>query len=147
MHAVNLVHDMPVSQDKVWEAWADFGGIAEFHPGLKRSPIIRGPESGIGSTRSCEQHDGVAIEEKITVFEPQSKISWKLETPPKPLKAGDVTVRLESIGSDKTRVFMDFDIQMGMGPLGSVIFQLFAKRVIRKNLTKVLAGLEAYITR
>ena len=45
MPAVTLVHDMDANQETVWNAWADFGNIAEFHPGLKGSRIIRGQET------------------------------------------------------------------------------------------------------
>lgn len=145
MPKISLVHEMTASQEAVWNAWADFGNIADFHPGLKRSAIIKGPETGPGATRVCEQHDGTKVNERITIFEPQSRISWLLESPPNPLKAGTVTVSLMSVGPERTRVQMDFDITMGVGPFGPVIYHLAAKNVIKKNLTEVLVALDEYL--
>ncbi|MAZ78112.1 MAG: hypothetical protein CMF39_05485 [Legionellaceae bacterium] len=146
MPAVTLVHDMDANQETVWNAWADFGNIAEFHPGLKGSRIIRGPETGQGATRVCEQQDGTEINERITVFEPHSKIGWVLENPPKPLKEGVVTVKMDNQGPGKTRVTMEFEVKMGMGPLGPIIYNLVAKNMITKNLTKVLSALNKHLT-
>lgn len=127
--------------NNVWNAWFDFGNIHSFHPGVKHSSIIAGPSSGVGAARRCDLYDGTHTEEVVTDFEFDSYMTWEMTEMPFPLKAADVRLDFDENGKESTDLVMTFRADLKLGPVGWLLGQLVVKRLVKKNLGKVLDSL------
>lgn len=132
-------------QQAVWDAWADFGGIEQFHPGVKASNIISIQKTGIGTVRRCEFYDGSAIEERLNVVAAPSDIGWTMTKAPGPLKSGDALVHLEARGPSQTLAIFTLVYTMKMGPIGALLGATVVKSAMKKALGGLMKGLEDHL--
>lgn len=136
---------MPHASEAVWHAWADFGAIERFHPAVKTSRLIGGPNEGTGAVRRCDFYDGSIIDEELTVFQPMTRIGWNMLNAPGPLKSGQALVTLESHGAVQTRVTFELSFKMKLGPIGFLLGNSVVKTAMTKTLTGLLTGLDDHL--
>lgn len=65
-----ILVDTAVPADAMWEVISDLGQIRQHAPSLKRSIIEDDEDCGIGSVRTCEDHNGRRWSEQCTDFRP-----------------------------------------------------------------------------
>ena len=70
------------SNQKVWNALADFGNVQNLSPNIKKSYLTSGDSIGLGSTRHCDFYSmGAAVEEKIIEWNEGKLIRIELFNP------------------------------------------------------------------
>lgn len=145
MAQLAISRTVPHSIDAVWRAWADFGGIERFHPAVEKSRIIGGPSEGTGAIRRCDFYDGSMIEEKLTVFQPMTRIGWEIVSAPGPLKSGEALVTLERRDPAATHIEFVLNFRMKLGPVGVLLGNTVVKAAMKKTLTSLLRGLDDHL--
>ena len=83
---------------RVWETLADVGSIAEWHPGVKRSPVLSTHRSGLGASRRVELYDGSSAVEEVTSLEEGRSLTVTMSEHTMPLSHGAATFTVESDG-------------------------------------------------
>jgi len=138
LSATTVVH-API--DRVWQTVADVGTIAEWHPGVAHSPVLTANRTGLGATRRIELYDGGTVVEEVTSLDEGRSVTVTMSEHAMPLSHGTATFEVEADGNDRTRVTMMMDYQMKYGPFGWLMNVLMLRRIMRKLLASVLAGL------
>ena len=140
--ATTVVH-VPI--DRVWLTLADVGTIADWHPGVARSPVLTANRTGLGATRRIELYDGSTVVEEVTSLDESCSVTVTMSEHAMPLSHGTATFKVEADGSDRTRVTMMMDYKMKYGPVGWLMNVLMLRRIMKKLLASVLAGLDHHL--
>ncbi len=127
--------------DRVWQTLADVGTIAEWHPGVAHSPVLTSSRTGLGATRRIELYDGSTVMEEVTSLDEGRSVTVTMSEHAMPLSYGTATFKVEADGNDRTLVTMMMDYKMKYGPLGWLLNVLILRRMMKKLLASVLAGL------
>jgi uncharacterized protein YndB with AHSA1/START domain len=81
--------------EKVWEVLEDFGDIAKWNAGVKRSAMTSQGEVGQGTTRHCDFSPLGGVEERIDSFVPNERMTVALfDTAKLPISGGTADFRL-----------------------------------------------------
>ncbi|MES0879049.1 SRPBCC family protein [Roseibium sp. SCP14] len=143
--------DIVVSQvvaaplEKVWESWADFGGIYKFHKGVARTTILKdSAPRGIGAVRLCELSDGKnEIEEQVVEWIPLQKIGIEFKRTSLPIARARADFLFDTCSDDRVCVEMQFSFE----PRGC--FMRIAKPVLswkmRQGFQKLLKSNKDYL--
>ncbi|MDH3940324.1 MAG: SRPBCC family protein, partial [Xanthomonadales bacterium] len=73
-------------KEAVWDALADFGGVADWAPYMKSSHLIGDLESGIGTRRGMRHAWGFQFEEAVTRWDEGLGYSFDVFKAPYPMK-------------------------------------------------------------
>lgn len=134
------------SAAEVWDAWDRFGDIADWHPGLEKSALLKGSQStGLGAKRRCDFIGGKKhILEEIVDYETGKSMAVHIFDGNIPVQSAKVTFRVEPQGPNKTKVSAEVDFKMKMGALGSAIKPL-AKRQLGNDIAKLLSANKGFV--
>ena len=130
---------------RVWETIADVGTIAEWHPGVERSPVLSTHRTGLGAVRRVELYDGTSSVEKVTSLEEGRSVTVTMSEHTMPLSRGAATFEVEADGDDRTLVTMTMDYEMKYGPLGWLMNAVMLRPILGKLLASVLSGLDHHL--
>ena len=78
MPEFTIIHQINAPVEKVWEVLNDFGDIAEWSPGVKRSALTSDGPVSEGSTRHCDFAPLGAVEERIDTYIPNQRMTINL---------------------------------------------------------------------
>lgn len=131
--------------DRVWETIADVGTIAEWHPGVERSPVVSTHRTGLGAVRRVELYDGTSAVEEVTSLDDGRALTVTMSEHTMPFCHGAATFEVESDGDDRTLVTMTMDYEMKYGPLGWLMNAVMLRPIIGKLLASVLSGLDHHL--
>ena len=145
MSQVTIEHTIAVPVSNVWDALADFGGIHRFHPGVDRSPIINGKNTGCGAQRTCHFYRGMAITEEIVEFDAGQALTIAVPEPPMPVEDMRTSFRVQELGPEQTKVIVEMSYRPKLGPFGALMNAVLLRGRIRKLLGKVLQGLQRHL--
>jgi uncharacterized protein YndB with AHSA1/START domain len=124
--------DAPV--EKVWEVLNDFGAIASWNPGVKRSALTSDGPVAEGSTRHCDFAPLGGVDERIDVYVPNEHMRVDLfETFKLPIDGAVADFRLAPKG-EGAEVVIHYEYTLNR--LGRL-----AKGQTDKQLRKGLGGL------
>lgn len=131
---------------EVWEVWDDFGAIASWHPGLRKSALLdQSPPTGVGAKRRCDFSNGKNfILEEIIEYEAGKSMVVHIYDGNVPIQTSTVTFMLEALGPDKTRVAAEVDFKLKGGLLGSMAKPL-AKKQLGNDISKLLRANKSYV--
>ncbi|MFY0681383.1 MAG: SRPBCC family protein [Thalassovita sp.] len=149
MPKVSSQHVVDAPVEDVWESWADFGGIAKFHPGIKGSHSISGsPASGLGAERQCDltANGKQYVRERVTKSVPMQEQVIDIYEGTVPLKSATARLRLAPIGSDKTKVMLEMEFKPGMGPIGWLMSPMM-KMKFKSTVEALLKSNGEYVTK
>jgi len=130
--------DAPV--EKVWEVLEDFGDIAKWNAGVKRSVLTSQGAVGEGTTRHCDFSPLGGVEERIEKFVRNERMTVSLfETTKLPISSGvaDFNLAARDGATDLT-----INYSYTLNRLGRV-----AKGTTDKQLRKGINGLADALTR
>ena len=130
---------------RVWETIADVGTIAQWHPGVERSPVLSTHRTGLGAIRRVELYDGTSAVEEVTSLDEGRSLTVSMSEFTMPLTRGAATFEMEADGTDRTRVTMTMDYEMKYGPFGWLMNALMLRPIIGKLLQSVLSGLDHHL--
>jgi len=130
---------------RVWETLADVGTIAQWHPGVERSPVLSTNRTGLGATRRVELYDGTSAVEEVTSLDEGRAVTVSMSDFTMPLSRGAATFEVEADGDGRTLVTMTMDYEMKYGPLGWLMNVVMMRPIMGKLLASVLSGLDHHL--
>ncbi|WP_298257973.1 SRPBCC family protein [uncultured Litoreibacter sp.] len=143
--------DIMVSQtvnaplETLWESWADFGGIYQFHEDVVRTTILtQTTPRGVGAVRRCELVDGKnMIEERVVEWEPMQKISVEFDKTSLPIERARAEFRFKSCTETQSQVEMRF----AFTPRGLMLrlMKPVMKRKMRTGFAQLLFSNKLYV--
>lgn len=133
------------SSAEVWAIWDRFGDIADWHPGLEKSALVKGSKpTGLGARRKCDLIGGKNyIMEEIVDYEAGHSMAVHIYDGNIPVKSALVTFRINPDGPNKTNVSAEVEFKMKMGLLGAAIKPL-AKKQLGNDIAKLLSANKGY---
>lgn len=138
--AISTVIDAP--EDRVWQTLGDFGNTYRWNPSVVESHSTTDAPNGMGAGRRCDLGKGQWTEETITGWEDGKKMEVAIIDSNVPIKSAVVVFTSEQVGESQTKVNLDIDYKLKFGPLGVLMDLLMARRMYRKTMTELLAGLK-----
>ena len=146
MHTAHVIKTIDVPFERAWAAIDDFGGIANFHPQVKSSPIINDIASGQGASRACHFYNGSSIKETITDYRPERGYTVQIiDMGSLPLKHAVGYIDAEPVGTNKTKVSFKMQFVPKFGPVGWLMAKLMMKPQFEKVLGQVIDGLGRHV--
>lgn len=140
----NIVID--ASQETVWEALADFGGIKKFHAGLRDSYPTSTTNGGLGATRHCDLKPMGSIEERVIGWNEGEGYMVEIydgkKTPP--FRSAFGIIRIERISDKQTRAYFALKYHLKYGIIGKAMDAIMVKRQFVKATDIVLSGLKSF---
>lgn len=133
---------------KVWEALSDFGGIQNFHTGLKSSHSTSATNGGVGATRQCDLKPMGVIQEKIIEWNDGESmlvaITEGKNMPPIDFSSNNTTggFKLKEIGM-QTEV--TFSLQYKTKGVAGAAMNPMLKGQFTKTVEAVVKGLKFYV--
>lgn len=124
--------------EDVWSVLSDFGNIANWSAGTKRSELTSKGDVGQGTTRHCALAPMGGVNERIETYEPNEHLTVKIyDTSKVPISEGLVDFKL-SANDGRTDVTVEFSYtpnRLGRMAKGAVDKQM------RKGVVDVLSDL------
>ena len=146
MHEVSVTREIDAPKTAIWQVLDDFGGVDKYNPGITRSGIVDGPDTGRGATRECLLNDGGRIEEEIIEYESGSSYTVEFTDMGEfPLKENIVRISVTELDTSRTNVTMAARFTPKFGPLGWLMAKVMMKSRFEENFEGMLAGLEAHV--
>lgn len=138
---------IPHHPDRVWEAFADFGGIADWHP-LIADSALEGtePTAGPGSVRLLHTADRDSIrEELVTCDAPERRLTYRFLSSPFPVSDYRATVQVhpDDDQRDGSIVTWEATFLPDAPARGRELADMFAGEVFATGLTALTAHLDA----
>jgi ribosome-associated toxin RatA of RatAB toxin-antitoxin module len=141
---VKEVH-INASKDKVWEAIADFGGIARWSPHIHESSLTSdsGEELAAGASRECVAPGlGGAFTENLIAYQPGEQFTVEISSIG-PIKSSRSTWQAHE-HDGVTHVVANAEFEMRFGLLGALMAPMVSKK-LGKTLGETLLGLKHFI--
>lgn len=132
--------------DHVWEVLADFGGVAEWAPYMRRSHLIGNQTSGIGMRRGMRHAWGFRFEEEVTQWHKGKGFAFDVLKAPFPMReVKEVWV----LAPEDSHTAVETQVRYGthLGFLGGVVDWLLVRFVVRREMRAGLRGLKEYTER
>ncbi len=96
MSEIEVNEEFQSSADTVWKKFSDFGGIAEWAPGVESCEL---EGEGIGAVRAVGMPGGVVIKERLeAIDEAARRLSYSIAEGPMPLENYLATVQVSQVG-------------------------------------------------
>jgi hypothetical protein len=127
----------------VWDALADLGSIAMWNPGLTGSKATNELE-GVGGTRHCVISETQSLDEEVVHFDPLQSITFRITRSPMPFKSADIRFKVMADAAGTT-VTVSPLYALKYGPIGILLDRLPVRRMYRRGMRGLLAGLKGHI--
>jgi ribosome-associated toxin RatA of RatAB toxin-antitoxin module len=131
--------------DRVWEVVSHVGSVQQWHPLVKRAPVLSPEPTGVGAQRRCEFHDGTSVVETVTASKDREMVQVELSEFSMPLTRATGTFRFKELGPEQVEIAMTFDYDMKYGPVGWLMDTAMMKPMMNKVFGQVLAGLDQHL--
>ena len=141
MSTFTLSATIKAPQSAVWAVLADTGTMAEWNPGVVISRVTSDRAKGKGATRYCQMPGNAFVEERVVEWDPKNRITFRTIDSNLPFKTADVHFVLDPRGS-ATLVTVTPEYTLQWGPLGWMMDLLMVRRMYRKGMLGLLAGLK-----
>jgi hypothetical protein len=120
---------------------ADIGSIHAWNPGVVESHVTSDVSDGVGSSRRCELGGKNYLDEDVVEWRPNEGITFRIVASNMPFSSADIAFRLRSQGGG-TLVSVSPDYTLKYGPIGRVMDAVVVRRMYRKGMVDMLAGLK-----
>ena len=142
-----IIHNeilVDASIDKLWSILADLECLDKYDPTIKKSTLISVEETGMGAKRKVDMLDGKNwFEEKVTVFQPNSALTYQLTDCSFPIRGLKHSYSFEQVGSQtKVKQVMEYTVKFGL--LGKFLDALMLRKQSDNGIKKFFAGLKNY---
>ena len=138
-----------VPKEKVWEVLADLGSIYKWNPGVSHSYSTSSETGGEGAMRHCDLQNAKGgsigyLKERAFDWRDGDGFTIDIYESNLPLKRNYVKFDLKSNG-DGTIVTITPDYELKFGPLGVLADLLIGRRMLKKGMADMAAGLKHHI--
>jgi ligand-binding SRPBCC domain-containing protein len=130
----------------VWDVLADFGGVVDWAPYMRKSHLIGDQHSGIGMRRGMRHAWGFRFEEVVTQWHDSKGFAFDVLKAPFPMK--DVK-EVWVLGPENGHTVVETQVRYGthLGFIGSIVDWLLVRFVVRREMRAGLRGLKKYSER
>lgn len=131
------------SIETVWGILADLEQLEKYDPTVKKSSLVSSETAGLGAKRKVEMRDGKNwFEEKVTVFKPNTSLTFQLTDCSFPIKGLSHSYSFERIGNQtKVRQVMDYTVKFGI--VGKLLDILMIRKQSDRGIKLFLSGLKS----
>ena len=127
----------------VWALLADFGGVENWAPGIRRSRLNGARRAGVGARRFIDHRWGFRIEEVVTAWNEGEGYTFELLQAPYPMC--NVSESWQAVGRDgRTLISTTVTYDMRLGVAGAWLDAALVRHLVAREM---LAGLEALVGR
>jgi len=136
--------DIKTPPQAVWDVLADFGGVADWAPYMRKSHLVGERKSGAGTRRIMRHAWGFRFEECVTEWNEGGGFSFDVFRAPYPMKEVKeswVAGRDNGLSTVTTRV----TYHMHLGIVGKFIDWLVVRFVVQREMRAGLRGLKHYL--
>lgn len=133
------------NSEDVWETLADFGGTYRWNPAVVESHSTSDANGGLGAERRCDLGKGQWTEERITGWEDKRSVEISIVNSNVPISRAVVTLTMKSLDEEKTQVDLLIDYKLKFGPIGVLMDLVMVRRMYRKTMVELLAGLKHHV--
>lgn len=126
---------------RVWSVLAQLDALHDYDPGVLKSALLAGPRSGLGASRQCDLRPGGWFRERVTEWEREVALTFKLIACTLPVKALSYRYRLVKEG-DETIVHERMEYALKFGPLGKALDRLVMRRKWSAGINASLGALK-----
>jgi len=145
MGTIIVTKNIAASADRAWAALADFGNIANFHPGLSGSYLLDGSAaSGVGAERRCDIKDGNYLVERVRDWHEGQSYTIDIIESSMPVRRATATLSVKPLDAHHSQAAMVVDMTMKFGLLGKVMEVLMARSAMRRTMVGILDGLDTF---
>ena len=144
MRTLNERVEIKAPAKAVWEVLADFGGVADWAPYMRKSHLIGDLQSGIGTRRGMRHAWGFRFEESVTEWNEGSGFRLRLHDgdKDKPLpNSYFIAARHNGLSTVSTRV----TYTMHLGPIGKLLDWMLVQFIVKREMRAGLRGLKHYL--
>ncbi len=134
-----------LSAEDVWTHFADFSGVARFHPFVETADQLSEQNEGVGARRKCNFYDGNSVVEKIIEWEQGRRMNVELSEMSMPMKRATVEFIVVPHGDHESDIAITMNFTPKFGLVGAMMGAMMMKPMMRKMLTQVLSGLEHHV--
>ena len=128
-----------LSAEDVWTHFADFSGVARFHPFVETADQLSEQNEGVGARRKCNFYDGNSVVEKIIEWEQGRRMNVELSEMSMPMKRATVEFIVVPHGDHESDIAITMNFTPKFGLVGAMMGAMMMK------LTQVLSGLEHHV--
>lgn len=131
------------SIEKVWGILADLEQLEKYDPTVKKSSLVSSEASGLGAKRKVEMLDGKNwFEEKVTVFKPNTSLTFQLTDCSFPIKGLSHSYSFERIGNQtKVKQVMDYTVKFGI--VGKLLDKMMIRKQSDRGIKLFMSGLKS----
>ena len=113
MGTIIVTKNIAASADRAWAALADFGNIANFHPGLSGSHLLDGSAAnGVGAERRCDIKDGNYLVERVRDWHEGQSYTIDIIESSMPVRRATATLSVKPIDAHHSQAAMVVDMTM-----------------------------------
>ncbi len=127
--------------ERVWSVLAQLDALHDYDPSVRRSALLEGPRSGLGASRQCDLRPGGWFRERVTEWEREVALAFRLFECTLPVKALSYRYRLVEEG-DETVVHERMEYALKFGPLGKALDRLVMRRKWSAGINASLSALK-----
>ena len=133
-----------VSQSAAWEVLADFGGVADWAPYMRKSFLIGERTHGIGTSRGMRHAWGFRFVEEVTEWNDGNGYAFDVLRAPFPMKNVQETWDC-SPANHGSIVTTRVTYKMHLGPLGMLLDWLLVRFIVQREMRAGLRGLKHHL--
>jgi ligand-binding SRPBCC domain-containing protein len=128
----------------VWAVLADFGGVADWAPYMKKSHLIGDIKRGVGTRRGMRHAWGFRFEEAVTEWTEGSGFCFDVFQAPFPMKdVRETWVTASDNGLSTVRTRVSYDMRLGL--IGRLLDWLLVRFIVTREMRAGLRGLKQYL--
>jgi ligand-binding SRPBCC domain-containing protein len=130
----------------VWDVLADFGGVAQWAPYMRKSHLIGEQRTGVGMRRGMRHAWGFRFEEVVTQWHDGKGFAFDVLKAPFPMR--DVK-EVWVLASEDGHTAVETQVRYGayLGPLGTLVDWLLVRFIVRREMRAGLRGLKDFAER
>jgi len=138
--------EIRASAQLVWDVLADFGGVENWAPYMRKSHLIGEQDSGVGMRRGMRHAWGFRFEEVVTQWHVGKGFAFDVLKAPFPMK--DVK-EVWVLAPENSHTAVETQVRYGthLGFLGAIVDWLLVRFVVRREMRAGLRGLREYAER
>lgn len=137
--------EIDASAERVWDALADVGAIADWNPGLVGSHATN-DANGLGATRFCDIDGKQNLDEEVVRFEPLRAITFRITRSTLPFHSADIRFTLKE-QSERTVVSVSPIYELKYGFVGHLLDRAFVSATYKRGMRDLLTGLKIRVER
>ena len=140
MSTITSTVTVNASLDDAWEAISNVGRVENWHPGVKRSPVLTPEPTGIGAQRRCDMFDGTSVVETITALKDREMVQVELSEFPMPFDRASILIRLQELGPEQVEIKLECDFDVNDGLDAEML-----KPTMNQTFAHILDGLDQHL--